>query len=75
METIRKNVIETLKPGETATNLNRGGGGYGNPFERPIEKVVWDVKNGLVSLRGARDDYCVVIKSAKDTRSRCDRDE
>jgi N-methylhydantoinase B len=65
METIRKNVIESLKPGETVTNLNPGGGGYGNPFERPIDKIVWDVKNGLVSLKGARDDYGVVITSAK----------
>jgi N-methylhydantoinase B len=61
VETIRKNVIETLKPGETVTNLNPGGGGYGNPHERPIEKVLWDVKNGLVSVVGAREDYGVVI--------------
>ena len=65
VETIRKNVIENLKPGETVTNLNPGGGGYGNAFERPIDKIVWDVKNGLVSLRGAREDYGVVITSVK----------
>ena len=61
VETIRKNVIENLKPGESVTNLNPGGGGYGNPFERPVEKIVWDVKNGLVSITGAREDYGVVI--------------
>src|SRR5260370_1373591 len=61
VETIRKNVIETLKPGETVTNLNPGGGGYGNPYERPIEKVLLDVQNGLVSVAGAREDYGVVI--------------
>ena len=55
-------MIETLKPGETVTNINPGGGGYGNPFERPVEKIVWDVKNGLVSINGAREDYGVVIK-------------
>jgi N-methylhydantoinase B len=54
-------VIENLKPGETVTNLNPGGGGYGNPFERPVDKIVWDVKNGLVSVKGARDDYGVII--------------
>jgi N-methylhydantoinase B len=64
VETIRKNVIETLKPGETATNLNPGGGGYGNPYERPIEKVLSDVRNGLVSVAGAREDYGVVITDA-----------
>ena len=65
METIRKNVIESLKPGETVTNLNPGGGGYGNPLERPIEKIVGDVKNGLVSIAGAREDYGVVITDPK----------
>ena len=64
VETIRKNVIDKIKPGETVTNMNPGGGGYGNPFERPIDKVVWDVKNGLVSIEGAKEDYGVVIKDA-----------
>ena len=61
-EVVRKNVIETVKPGDRAANMNPGGGGYGNPFERPVEKVVWDVKNGLVSIEGAREDYGVVIR-------------
>lgn len=62
VETIRKNVIDKLQPGETVTNMNPGGGGYGNAYERPVDKVVWDVKNGLVSIKGAREDYGVVIK-------------
>ena len=41
--------------------MNPGGGGYGNPFERPIEKVILDVKNGLVSIKGANQDYGVVF--------------
>jgi N-methylhydantoinase B len=57
----RTNIMETIKPGETVTNMNPGGGGYGNPYERPLDKVVWDVKNGLVSIRGAREDYGVVF--------------
>lgn len=61
IEIIRKNVIATIQPGETATNRNPGGGGYGDPFDRPIEKVVQDVKNKLVSIAGAREDYGVVI--------------
>jgi len=36
-------------------------GGFGNPFEREVQKVVEDVRNGLVSLEGARLDYGVVI--------------
>lgn len=57
---ITDNVIETIQPGERA-NKNPGGGGYGNPFQRDIQKVVEDVRNGLVSLDGARLDYGVVI--------------
>jgi len=62
VEVIKKNVIETIQPGERAANKNPGGGGYGNAFERPVDKVVWDVKNGLVSLEGARRDYGVSIR-------------
>ena len=74
---IRKNIIETIKPGETMTNMNPGGGGYGNPLERPIEKVVNEVRNGLVSIKGAKEDYGVVIKEREDAGSRfgCDRSQ
>ncbi len=60
-ELIKKNLIATINPGERAANMNPGGGGYGNPMERPVEKVLWDVKNSLVSIEGAREDYGVVI--------------
>lgn len=62
---ITENVIETIRPGERAANKNPGGGGYGNPFEREIWRVVEDVRNGLVSLEGARLDYGVVIRDAE----------
>ena len=48
-------------PGQRVANMNPGGGGYGNPLERPIEKVILDVKNGLVSIKGAHQDYGVVF--------------
>jgi N-methylhydantoinase B len=60
-EVITDNVIETIQPGERAANFNPGGGGFGPAFERSVERVVEDVKNGLVSLEGARRDYGVVI--------------
>ncbi len=60
-EIVRKNVIETIKPGESVTNMNPGGGGYGNAFDRPTRLVADDFRNGLVSVNGARDDYGVVI--------------
>ncbi len=65
IEEIRQNVVATINPGETAANKAPGGGGYGDPFERPIEKVIWDVKNDVVSIEGAREDYGVVIKDAR----------
>ncbi|MEZ5933271.1 MAG: hydantoinase B/oxoprolinase family protein [Alphaproteobacteria bacterium] len=60
-QVITDNVIETIQPGERAANKNPGGGGFGNPFERDVARVVEDVRNGLVSLDGARLDYGVVI--------------
>ena len=59
---IRNNIIDVIKPGDRVTNMNPGGGGFGNPFLRPVEKVVDDIRNGLVSLEGARRDYGVVVE-------------
>ena len=39
-----------------------GGGGLGNPFKRPAEKVVEDVRQGYVSIDRARSDYGVVVE-------------
>eukprot|EP01037_Dinobryon_pediforme_P014625 gene14625-14749_t len=64
VEIIRDNIIGTLTPGQRVTNMNPGGGGFGLPQKRPIDKVVWDVRNGLVSLKGAAQDYGVVITDA-----------
>ena len=61
VDLIKENVIETINPGERAANMNPGGGGYGDPFERDVDAVVWDVKNGLVSFEGAREDYGVIF--------------
>ena len=46
---------------QSVANMNPGGGGYGNPLEIPIEKVILDVKNGLVSIKGAHEYYGVVF--------------
>lgn len=58
----RDNVVITIKPGERAANHNPGGGGYGDPFERSVECVADDVRNGIVSVIGARAEYGVVMK-------------
>ena len=40
-----------------------GGGGFGNPFQRPIKSVLQDVKNGIVSIKSALIDYGVCVSS------------
>ena len=61
VDVIKKNIIETILPGQRVANINPGGGGFGNPLERPLEKVIMDVKNGLVSKNGAKEDYGVIF--------------
>jgi N-methylhydantoinase B len=54
--------VRTLAP-DTRVQLNLpGGGGYGDPFQRPIEMVLHDVVNGYVSLEAAERDYGVVVR-------------
>ena len=43
--------------------FSSGGGGFGDPKRRAIEKIVQDVKDGLVSVESARQDYGVVMDS------------
>jgi len=42
-------------------SIGQGGGGVGDPLEREIEKVEYDVKNGFVSIEKAKEDYGVII--------------
>jgi N-methylhydantoinase B len=38
-----------------------GGGGYGDPLERDVEKVLWDVIEGYITLEEAETKYGVVV--------------
>ena len=38
-----------------------GGGGFGDPKERPAERVAYDVVEGYVSAEAAAADYGVVV--------------
>lgn len=55
--------IDTLpvRAGDVITLQTPGGGGWGSPFERPVEAVLHDVRRGLVSLESARTHYGVAI--------------
>ena len=50
-----------LKKGEVVRLHSGTGGGYGDPIERPVEKVQIDVKNGYVTLEQAERDYGVIL--------------
>ena len=54
-------VCKEAKKGDKAIMKSSGGGGWGDPLTRDIEKVEWDVLNEYVSLNSAKEDYGVII--------------
>jgi len=60
-ELVTKAVDVGLEPGDIIELRTPGGGGYGQPFERPVEQVALDVKRGYVSPQAARRDYGVAL--------------
>lgn len=49
-------------PGDVIRVVGPGAGGWGDPFTRPPEAVLEDVRRGAVSGQGAAADYGVVIR-------------
>jgi N-methylhydantoinase B len=56
-----KDLIEGVRKGTVYFQQAGGGGGYGDPFARPAERVAQEVRNGITSLESARRDYGVAI--------------
>ena len=54
-------ISSTLKEGDVLYHRQPGGGGWGDPLDRPPETVQRDVRNEKVSVQAARDEYGVVI--------------
>ena len=50
-----------VRAGELIRIRTTGGGGWGDPLDRPPAEVLRDVRWGKVSVQGARDDYAVVV--------------
>jgi N-methylhydantoinase B len=59
-----------LERGDAYKMLSGGGGGFGNPLERELDKVAEDVREGYVSAEVAREVYKVVL----DSRGEVDHD-
>ena len=59
-EEIPSKKVLTIRPGDVMRVWTSGGGGYGDPLERPAEDVHADVLDGRVSVEGAARDYGVV---------------
>ena len=55
------NSVMSLNKGQKIEIYSGGGGGYGDPLARDVDKVAADVRDGLVSVDSAREDYGVMI--------------
>jgi N-methylhydantoinase B len=51
-----------LHSGDSFTRPSAGGGGYGDPLERPFDEVLEDVIDQYVSIERAAKDYGVIIR-------------
>ena len=53
---------EPVRAGEIIRVRTTGGGGWGDPLDRPYDEVVRDVAWGKVSVEGAWADYAVAVR-------------
>jgi N-methylhydantoinase B len=58
---ILKTPSTPLFPGDYVSIRQGGGGGWGDPKSRSIERVATDVRSGYVSVEAARTEYGVVV--------------
>ncbi len=57
---------EPVRAGQVIRIRTTGGGGWGDPLDRPFEEVERDLRWGKVSFEGARADYGVVATGDRD---------
>jgi N-methylhydantoinase B len=55
-----------LQPGEFIRGREAGGGGYGDPLVRDVDRVRHDVMEGWITLAAARDVYGVVLNGGSE---------
>ena len=49
--------LHTLPPGQLFTIQEAGGGGFGDPGKRSVDKIFEDYRNGFITSAGAKKDY------------------
>lgn len=62
LEWLPSKADEVIRKGDVYSFWAAGGGGFGDPLRRPPEKVVEDVRSGVVSASEAARQYAVVVR-------------
>ena len=57
-----KEIVPEISRGTILRQVAGGGGGYGDPSLRPVERVAREVRNGTLSVQKAEKEYGVVIE-------------
>ena len=63
-EDCRRTMLYQLHTGDRVIDFTQGGAGVGSPLERDAAVVWADVRDELVSVESARNDYGVVVDPA-----------
>ncbi|OGA17276.1 MAG: hypothetical protein A3H33_06020 [Betaproteobacteria bacterium RIFCSPLOWO2_02_FULL_65_20] len=58
---VKPHRMAEVKKGDVVVKLSPGGGGVGNPWLRPVDKVATDVKNEKITAEVARLVYGVIL--------------
>jgi N-methylhydantoinase B len=56
-DVIPSKAVTVLRAGDRLTIETAGGGGYGDPRQRPRERAIADIKDGKVSPEAEREHY------------------
>ena len=58
--------VDVQEACDALRSIDNGGGGYGDPREREMERVLHDVREGYISAEAARDVYGIAITGSVD---------
>ena len=56
----------TIEPGDCISLTTGGGGGWGKPAERDVERIAEDLREGWITPERARRDYDYVAPDGDD---------